>query len=90
MCHSMIHIQVAGAGAGKTYTLAELILQEHDLNITHKSIFAITYTNSAKENIIKNIIEKRGRLPDNIKIQTVHTFLLNEIIFPFSWYIIKL
>lgn len=79
----MIEIQLAGAGAGKTYGMAEKILHQFDPK-SHKLIYAITYTNKAAENIAEAIIEQRGYLPETIKVCTVHTFLLNEVIYPYS------
>lgn len=83
----MIEIQVAGAGAGKTYGLAEKVVD--CLNVdSHKKIFALTYTNSAKEEIEAEIIKRLGALHDRVEIETVHTFLLNEIIYPFSPFVL--
>ena len=48
-------IQIAGAGAGKTYGLAELIC---NFNIdNNKKVYAITYTNYAKDNIEEKIVK---------------------------------
>ncbi len=54
-----------------------------------KNIYAITYTNYAKRNIEEKVLEQKGYIPDNIKISTIHTFLLNEIIYPYSSYILN-
>jgi superfamily I DNA/RNA helicase len=83
----MIEIQVAGAGAGKTYGLAEAIIGCLD-NVSHKKIYALTYTNAAKEKIELEIIKKLKAVPDRVEIETIHTFLLNEIIYPFSPFVI--
>lgn len=82
----MIEIQVAGAGAGKTYGLSEKLIDCGNLNESHKIIYAITYTNSARKKISATILEKVGYIPTTIKIETVHSFFLNEIIYPFSKY----
>lgn len=79
----MIEIQIAGAGAGKTYGIAEKIVEHFDPK-SHKDIFAITYTNAAADNISDELIKQIGFLPENIKVCTVHTFLLNEIVYPYS------
>lgn len=84
----MIEIQIAGAGAGKTYKLSERIIKFHSLNTSHKIIYAITYTNAAKKKIVDEIIKQLGYLPDLIRIETVHSFFLNEIIYPYSHYTI--
>lgn len=82
----MIEIQLAGAGAGKTFGLALDITNYLSTSDSSKNIFALTYTNSATDKIqleVKNIL---GYIPPNLTIQTVHSFLLHEIIYPFSYY----
>lgn len=80
----MIEIQIAGAGAGKTYGLAKSLMDHIKACANHKRIFALTYTNSATAKIQQEIIKQCGFIPENIYIQTVHSFLLNEIVYPFS------
>lgn len=80
-------IQIAGAGAGKTHDLAELILNKEIQE--NKNIYVITYTNFARKNIENRIRKEKGYIPDNIKILTIHTFLLNELIYPYSNYMLK-
>ena len=80
----MIEIQIAGAGAGKTYGLAEALIIHIKACTTHKKTFALTYTNSATAKIEQEIIKQHGFIPQNLYIQTVHSFLLNEIVYPFS------
>ncbi|HHJ1164529.1 TPA: UvrD-helicase domain-containing protein [Proteus mirabilis] len=53
----MINIEIAGAGAGKTYGLARRIINSYNTN-SSKTIYALTYTNAAKENISKEIIKQ--------------------------------
>ncbi|MBO5057009.1 MAG: AAA family ATPase [Lachnospiraceae bacterium] len=86
MCNGVLsQIQVAGAGAGKTYSLAEKILDRYETKNNFKNIYALTYTNYAKKNIISRIMEiNNGYIPNDISIETVHSFLLNEIIYPFN------
>ena len=84
----MIEVQIAGAGAGKTYGIAEKIIAHYDPT-SHKKIFAITYTNNAAKNISEAIIKQLGYLPENIVVCTVHTFLLNEIIYPYSPFVLN-
>ncbi len=56
MDYKISDIQVAGAGAGKTYSMAEKIIEYRKNNITEdKDIIVITYTNFAKNNIEKNL-----------------------------------
>ncbi|MFA0389969.1 UvrD-helicase domain-containing protein [Vibrio splendidus] len=80
----MIEIQIAGAGAGKTYGLAESLIEHIKACTSHKKTFALTYTNSATAKIEQEIIKQHGFIPPNLCIQTVHSFLLNEIVYPFS------
>ncbi|MBA5239165.1 UvrD-helicase domain-containing protein [Pectobacterium aroidearum] len=84
----MIEVQIAGAGAGKTHGLAQKIILHYDPTL-HKKIFAITYTNNAAKNISETIIKQLGYLPENIVVCTVHTFLLNEIIYPYSPFVLN-
>jgi hypothetical protein len=85
----MIDIQVAGAGAGKTYGLADAIERRLAAREeTHKVIFALTYTNTARDKIAQEIAKKMGRIPECVQVLTVHTYLLKEIIYPFSPYIL--
>ncbi|MEH5250998.1 UvrD-helicase domain-containing protein [Klebsiella variicola] len=82
----MIDIQLAGAGAGKTFGLARDITN-YILNCdASKKIFALTYTNSATIKIQSEVKRSLGYIPPNLTIQTVHSFLLHEIIYPFSTY----
>jgi superfamily I DNA/RNA helicase len=85
----MIEIQIAGAGAGKTYNLSEKIIQFHSENTSHKLIYAITYTNAAKKKINDEIIKRIGYIPDQVRVETVHSFFLNEIIYPYSHFTIS-
>lgn len=80
----MIEVQIAGAGAGKTYGLAESLIDHIKTCTSHKETYALTYTNSATAKIEQEIIKQYGFIPSNLCIQTVHSFLLNEIIYPFS------
>lgn len=88
MCEKLLsQIQIAGAGAGKTYTLAEKILIRYHKKDNEKIIYAISFTNYAKHNIEQRVMElNNGVMPLDICIETVHSFLLNEIIYPFSQY----
>jgi superfamily I DNA/RNA helicase len=84
----MIEVQIAGAGAGKTHGLAEKIIAHYDPT-SYKKVFAITYTNNAAKNISEAIIKQLGYLQENIVVCTVHTFLLNEIIYPYSPFVLN-
>ena len=82
----MITVQIAGAGAGKTFGLASKIAQRISETSSKKLVYALTYTNSAKNKIIFEL-SKNETCPD-VKVDTVHSFLLNEIIFPYSSYVL--
>ena len=84
----MITIQVAGAGAGKTFGLAKSILEKNEtLSASHKKIYGITFTNSARCEIERAIIKQAGAMPENVEICTVHSFLLDEVIYPYNSYV---
>ncbi|AME06596.1 AAA family ATPase [Bacillus siamensis] len=76
-------IVVAGAGAGKTTTMAEEVLTRYGELKDGKIIYVITYTNAARDHIRNKITEQHGSIPTQIKVKTAHAFLLQEIIFPF-------
>ena len=74
-------VNVAGAGAGKTTKMAELIT---GLEIPEgKVVFCIAFTNVAAQNIAEKVEEKLGTIPDNIKISTIHSFLYQELVYPY-------
>ena len=81
-------VKIAGAGAGKTFSMAEEILQYNKDNNKDKDVIAITYTNNAKYNIFNNIYKQKHNFPKNIIINTVHSFLLEYIVYPYSNYIL--
>ncbi|MDR6749333.1 superfamily I DNA/RNA helicase [Bacillus pumilus] len=76
-------IVVAGAGAGKTTSMAQQVLKRYTEVKDEKIIYVITYTNAARDKIREKIIELHGIIPKQIKVETSHAFLLREIIFPF-------
>lgn len=74
-------VNVAGAGAGKTTMLANMIAE---CNIpSGKIVFCIAFTNAAAENIKKRLYSKIGEIPNNIRISTIHSFLYHELIMPY-------
>ena len=85
MDYKVSDIQVAGAGAGKTYSMAKRIIEYRKTNITNdKDIIVITYTNFAKNNIENKFKSEFNGIPENVKILTIHKFLLDYIIYPYS------
>ncbi|WP_255437787.1 UvrD-helicase domain-containing protein [Thalassobacillus sp. CUG 92003] len=80
-----MNIVVAGAGAGKTTSMAEVVISRLKKEFTNgKIIYVISYTNSARERIREKIIENEGSIPKQVKVETIHSFLLREIIYPFN------
>jgi len=84
MAEKIGKIIIAGAGSGKTYTMAHDIVKHLRNTKSSKKIYAITYTNSAKRNIINEVYEILKYYPSNLEISTIHSFLLNNIVFPYS------
>lgn len=80
-------VNVAGAGAGKTTKMAELITG-HEIP-EGKVAFCIAFTNAAVKNIIEKVEEKLGTIPDNIKISTIHSFLYQELVYPYYFALYK-
>ncbi|RDW20088.1 hypothetical protein CWR48_05025 [Oceanobacillus arenosus] len=74
---------VAGAGAGKTTSMAEEVLSRYREVEDGKIIYVITYTNAARDQIRNKIIEQHGDIPRQVKVETSHVFLLQELVFPF-------
>ncbi|HZG13378.1 MAG TPA: UvrD-helicase domain-containing protein [Kurthia gibsonii] len=82
----MITVQIAGAGAGKTHGLASQIAAKLAEAETNKKIHALTYTNTARDKIKSAL--KMHTDGARVNVDTVHSFLLNEIIFPYAYYIL--
>lgn len=76
-------IVVAGAGAGKTTSMAQLVLDKLEEVTNGKFIYVITYTNAARNRIREKITELNGCIPNQLFIETIHVFLLREFVFPF-------
>ena len=78
-------VNVAGAGAGKTKNMADIVLS-HDIP-DGKIAFCIAFTNAAAENIKEKVVAKLGCVPKNIKISTIHSFLYQELIEPYFYFL---
>lgn len=78
-------VNVAGAGAGKTTKMSDIIT-EHEIP-DGKIVFCIAFTNAAVENIRKKVKRKLGEIPDNIRVSTIHSFLFQEIIDPYHYFL---
>lgn len=78
-------INIAGAGAGKTTKMADYIT---GFKIPDgKIVFCIAFTNSAAKNIEEKVYEKLGSLPNNLHISTIHSFLYQELIKPYFYFL---
>ena len=78
-------VNVAGAGAGKTTKMADVIMA-HDIP-DGKVVFCIAFTNAAADNIKEKVAEKMSGVPDNRKISTIHSFLYQELIEPYYYFL---
>lgn len=78
-------VNVAGAGAGKTTKMADYVLG-HAVP-AGKIVFCISFTNAAADNIKEKVSSKLGSIPNNIKISTIHSFLYQELIEPYYYFL---
>lgn len=78
-------IVIAGAGAGKTTSMADAIVKLHSQTEKHLKIFCITFTNNAVKCIEQKLQAHYGELPDNIVVCTIHSFLYQEFIRPYYY-----
>ena len=67
-------IIVAGAGAGKTSSMARMVLDRYKGVTDGKIIYVIAYTNATKDSIRKKIVELHGSIPNQVFIETSHAF----------------
>lgn len=80
-----MEIFIAGAGAGKTTTMADKIVKLHEEIEGYKIIFCITFTNNAVDCIENKLIKYYGEIPDNIVVSTIHSFLYKEFVKPYYY-----
>lgn len=83
----MKEIHIACAGAGKTYCIAHKIMDIIDECPDDIKIYVITYTNYAVMQIEEELIKENQCIPEKVIISTVHNFLLNNIIYPYFYYV---
>ncbi|QIX71547.1 ATP-dependent helicase [Klebsiella variicola] len=76
-------VVMACPGSGKTRTLSYKIAYELSKSKVNRFIIALTYTNSAADEIKKRIMELDVSI-DNLWIGTLHSFCLKWIIKPYS------
>lgn len=80
-----MEIYIAGAGAGKTTTMADKIIILHKEIEEYKIIFCITFTNNAVACIERKLTEYYGEIPNNIVVSTIHSFLYREFVKPYYY-----
>lgn len=78
-------VNIAGAGAGKTTKMADIIIN-HDIP-DGKVVFCIAFTNAAADNIRDKVTGQLNNVPNNIKISTIHSFLYRELIEPYYYFL---
>lgn len=78
-------VNVAGAGAGKTTKMADRIMRYEIPD--GKILFCISFTNAAADHIEEKIVEGLGEVPSNIKVSTIHSFLYQELIRPYYYFL---
>lgn len=76
-------ISVAGAGAGKTTAMSDMVIRLRTEMDAHMNIFCITFTNNAVTCIEEKLKKHYGRIPDNITVSTIHSFLYREFVKPY-------
>ena len=78
-------IVVAGAGAGKTTSMVDTIVDLRENMDERMVIFCVAFTNTAVECIKEKIVERYGCMPRNIIVSTIHSFLYREFIKPYYY-----
>lgn len=78
---------IAGPGAGKTSNLAELVFDKSLMRKNKKWFFIITFTNQARNVILNKINSKPKFQVPKVSVSTIHSFFLNEIIFPYHHFL---
>lgn len=81
--HNQVKSVIAGPGAGKTTRLIkEIKIKLPDL-APYRHMAVITYTNAATDDI-KEKLNKDCKVPSNVFIGTIHSFLNKFILMPFG------
>lgn len=76
-------LNIAGPGAGKTHNMVNMIT-ENIINLKpNKFLAVITYTNEATK-VIKSRLEQHLKIPQNVFVGTIHSFLIQFIISPYA------
>lgn len=81
-----MRIIIAGAGSGKTTSMASIIAESAKNRLPGKYYFCIAFTNNAVEHISNKLGELyNGEIPKYIKVMTIHSFLYQEVIKPYYY-----
>ena len=81
-----MRIIIAGAGSGKTKSMASIIAESTKNRLPGKYYFCIAFTNNAVEHISNKLGELyNGEIPKYIKVMTIHSFLYQEVIKPYYY-----
>lgn len=78
-------ITIAGAGAGKTSKMASQIIEHFSAVPGNKNIYCVAFTNNAVECIESKLKRHYGIVPLRIHVNTIHSFLYNEIVKPYYY-----
>ncbi len=77
-------VKIAGPGAGKTHDMVDIITNHIPTLKPNRFLAAITYTNEAT-NLIRARLQSQLKLPANVFIGTIHSFLIRFIIEPYAY-----
>ena len=81
-----MRIIIAGAGSGKTTSMASIIVESAKKRLPGKYYFCIAFTNNAVEHISNKLGELyNGEIPKYVKVMTIHSFLYQEVIKPYYY-----
>ncbi len=78
-----MEISVAGAGAGKTTTMADKVVTAYDALASYQNLYYLAFTNNAVSRIQEKLSEHYDEIPKNIIVCTIHSFLYQELIKPY-------
>lgn len=81
--HGVCSLTVAGPGAGKTTRMVDIIEECISDLEPNRYIAVITYTNAATKEI-QSRLKNRVKLPNNLFVGTIHSFLIKFIFEPYA------
>lgn len=82
-CEGSCRLTIAGPGAGKTTQMIDDIEKSLEYLEAHRFCAVITYTNEATKEIKKRL-RQNIKLPPNLFVGTIHSFLINFILEPYA------